>query len=91
MYRIVLACHGIPAEIGPEAAADITAEFRQHRQWHENVACTWGEGRLLLQAQNDYDERGLALSDEFSDCICACTPATFAYRIEVESVTPLSP
>jgi hypothetical protein len=90
MYRIVLVCRGVPAEIGPEAAADITAEFRECRTWHENVICTWADGLLVQQAENDCDEQGLALSDEFSDCICAYTPATFDFEIEIESVTPLS-
>ncbi|BBO30843.1 hypothetical protein PLANPX_0455 [Lacipirellula parvula] len=90
MYRIVLVCRGVPAEIGLEAAADITAEFREYRTWYENVTCVWAYGLLVLQAESDCDEQGLALSDEFSDCISACTPTTFDFEIEVESVAPLT-
>ena len=31
MYRIVLACEGIPPELGPTAAIDVSEEF-SHRQ-----------------------------------------------------------
>jgi hypothetical protein len=36
MHRIVLACEGLPPELGPAAANDITEEFT-HRQRHQNV------------------------------------------------------
>ena len=40
MYRIVLACEGMPPELDPAAAIDISGEFT-HRQWHQNVRCEW--------------------------------------------------
>jgi hypothetical protein len=40
MYRIILACNGVPAHVGAEAASDITEEFT-HRPWHQNVRCEW--------------------------------------------------
>lgn len=71
MYRITLACYGIPLTAGAEAATGITIEFVEHRTWHSNVACTWDGSRLILQADNGFDSNGLALIDEFSDCISA--------------------
>src|SRR6267143_2740844 len=68
MYRIVLACKGVPADVGAVAARDITEEFT-HRPWHQNVRCEWDGSRLILQADNDFDSNGLALLDEFSDAI----------------------
>jgi hypothetical protein len=40
MYRVVLACHGIPVSAGNEAATDIANEFREHCTWHNNVICS---------------------------------------------------
>ena len=85
-YRIVLSCHGVPAAIGPQAAQDISGEFAEHRDWHQDVRCTWDGARLVLEAQNDYDPEGQALLDEFADCICAYTPADFDFRVEVDSI-----
>jgi hypothetical protein len=70
MYRIILACNGVPAHVGAEAASDITEEFT-HRPWHQNVRCEWDGSRLVLQVDNDFDSNGLALRDEFSDAISA--------------------
>ena len=89
MYRIVLACCGVPESAGAEAAADITAEFAEHRQWHKKVSCTWDGTRLLLQADNDFDPEGLALMDEFSDCTAAYVKELFDGEIKVESITQL--
>jgi hypothetical protein len=86
MYRIVLACYGVPEDAGPEAASDITAEFAEHRPWHRNVQCSWQEKRLLLQADNDLDSAGLALMDEFSDAISAYIAKLFDGEIKVESI-----
>ena len=58
----------VPKAAGPRAAIDITEEFA-HRPWHQNVRCPWDGEILRLEADNDYDENGLALSDEFSDAI----------------------
>ena len=87
-YRIVLACDGIPADRGPEAAAIVAEEFT-HRPWHENVECRWSDGSLPLSAENEYDPQGLALMDEFSDAISACTAADFGYGIRLVSATNL--
>jgi len=71
MFHIVLEWRGVPEGAGAQAAIDIVEEFT-HRPWHQNVTCTW-EGQVLrLEADNDYDEDGVALLDEFSDAIAAC-------------------
>lgn len=88
MYRIVLACGGVPAEVGTVAARDIAEEFA-HRPWHQNVRCDWDGSRLTLQADNDFDSNGLALIDEFSDAISASIADGFDGGIDVASVSSL--
>ena len=86
MFHVVLECEGIPAAVGSQGALDITEEF-VHRPWHQNVTCTW-DGRILrLEADNDYDENGLALLDEFSDAICACIGEAGEGDLRVVAVT----
>lgn len=87
-YRIVLMCNGVPSEAGAAAAVDITEEFT-HRPWHENVTCRWDGYRLVLQAENDYDSDGAALTDEFSDAISACIDESFDGNITIESITTI--
>ena len=87
MYRIVLACYGVPAAEGPEAADDIAKEFSDHRTWWSSVSCTWDGSRLILQADSDVDSNGLALLDEFADCTAAYIKELFDGEIKVESVT----
>ncbi|MEH6552391.1 MAG: hypothetical protein V7744_20645 [Pseudomonadales bacterium] len=89
MYRISLVCSGLPKEDGEEAAVDITQEFREHRQWHENVMCSWNGSELKLVAENDFDNDGLALLDEFGDCISAYVRNYFDSNIEIESVNAI--
>jgi hypothetical protein len=71
MFRIKLSCTGIDPSAGETAARDIETEFREHRPWHHDVTCRFEDGRLILCATNDFDDAGLALQDEFSDCLCA--------------------
>jgi hypothetical protein len=73
MFHVVLECgaEGLSPEIGEEAATDIAEEFA-HRPWHTNVRCTWDGHFMRLEVDNDYDDKGLALRDEFSDAIAAC-------------------
>lgn len=82
---VTLSCTGVPKNAGAEAAADITREFAEHRTWHQNVSCTWDGSRLLLTAENDYDPDGVALMDEFSDCLSAYITEGFDGSIRVES------
>ena len=86
MYRIVLACKGVPVDVGPAAAHDIAEEF-VHRPWHQNARCEWDGARLILQAENDFDSNGLALLDEFSDAISASIADGFDGGIDVVSVS----
>jgi hypothetical protein len=88
MARILLSCSGVPAAAGPQAAKDITAEFAEHRPWYKRVQCTWDGSRLLLQADNENDTDGIALIDEFSDCLSAYITELFDGDIRVESVSP---
>lgn len=83
MYRVILACEGVPASAGPTAANDIQQEFSEHRPHHKNVVCTFANGELVLTAENDFDSNGLALMDEFSDCISAYISELFDGKIRV--------
>jgi hypothetical protein len=85
-YKVVLSCSDVPVAAGEDAAIDITREFAKHRPWHKNVSCTWDGSKLFLLAENDYDPEGLALIDEFSDCISAYIVDGFDGGIKVESV-----
>jgi hypothetical protein len=89
MFRIVLACYGVPLSAGPAAATDITQEFAEHRPWHQNVRCIWDGSRLVLEGENEFDPNGHALLDEFSDCLSACIAELSDSEIKVESVTRL--
>lgn len=87
MYRVVLECRGIPQDEGGAAALDIAKEFAEHRPYHLKVTCTFLDGTLTLTAENDFDREGLALMDEFSDCLSAYTSMTFDCDISVKSVS----
>jgi hypothetical protein len=87
MNRIVVECLGVPVDEGDEAAADIEREFREHRPHHQNVRCTFENGRLVLRGENAFDPDGLALLDEFSDCISAYVATLFDGELRVVSST----
>ena len=89
MHRVVLECSGVPAAEGEEAARDIEAEFRDHRTHHKNVRCSFRDGKLVLQAENDWDPDGLALMDEFSDCISAYITTLFDGDLTLVSSTTI--
>ena len=82
MYRIA----GVPIDEGTEAASDLTNEFRVHRPGHNNVSCQWDGTQLILQAENDFDSQGLALRDEFSDCLSAYVVRPFDGQIRIHSI-----
>lgn len=84
VYRIVLACEGVPADAAQQAASDITEEFT-NRPWRRNALCTWDGHTLLLQAENDFDPDGLALMDEFPGAISAYIVKGFDGDIRVQS------
>jgi hypothetical protein len=85
MYRIPLACKGVSAHTGPVSACAIAQEFTS-RPWQENVKCFFDGSRLILQADNDFDSKRLALADELSDSISACVNDGFSGDIEILSV-----
>ena len=74
VFKITMRAGGVDPKVGVEAARDIEDEFRLHRPWHQNVSCTFADQTLTLIASNDFDDDGRALSDEFSDCLCAYIP-----------------
>jgi hypothetical protein len=83
VFRVKLECDGFSPSLGPQAATDVAEEFA-HRPWHENVTCIWNGTALVLTAENDDDENGLALIDEFSDAVTACigdTENTISIRL----------
>jgi hypothetical protein len=86
MVRVVLVCSGIPLDEGPAAARDITNEFATHRTHHANVVCSYADGTLTLVAENDFDPDGLALMDEFSDCLSAFIATPFDGDLTVQSI-----
>lgn len=90
-YRIALECDGVPPNEGEEAAIDIARDFAEHRPHHENVVCAFLNGKLVLAAENDWDPEGLALMDEFSDCISANVVEPFDGDIRLVSSTIIEP
>lgn len=80
-FKITLACSGVDASAGTIAARDIEAEFRDHRRWHRDVRCSYEDGTLILRGINDFDKAGLALLDEFGDCLFAYLKDHGAVRV----------
>jgi hypothetical protein len=87
-FRVVLAWNEVPPHLGQQGAADIAKEF-SHREWHENARCDWDGSCLILQAENDYDEDGRGLRDEFFDAISASISEPFDGGITVRSISKL--
>jgi hypothetical protein len=87
MYRVVLEFSGVLEEEGETAAQDIAREFAESRQHHQNVSCVYKDRTLTLTADNDFDPEGLALLDEFSDCICAYTSNTVDGTLVIKSAS----
>lgn len=88
-YRTTLTCGGMTEAEGSAAPADILEEFRE-RPWHENVTCHWDAARLVLSAENDFDDDGKALLDEFWDVVIACVKTDHTIRFEIISVEQLA-
>ena len=90
IYRVVLVCGGVPKAAGPEVGLDIANEFADHRKWHANVTCVWDGSGLTLTAENNFDPKGLALLDEFSDCLAAYIVDGFDGDLKVKSIDEVS-
>jgi len=88
-YHAILTCSGLNEDEGPQAALDVQAEFEQ-RPWHQNVQCRWEKGLLWLDAENDYDEDGKALLDEFGDAVIASVHFEDRIVFEIKSVVSIS-
>jgi hypothetical protein len=80
-FKITVVCSGIDASAGAIAAQDIEAEFRDRRRWHQDVHCRYENGTLILCGKNDFDRAGLALLDEFGDCLSAYLKDHGAVRV----------
>jgi hypothetical protein len=89
MMKLLLSCSGVPRSAGLAAAVDITREFAEHRPWYGNVRSTFDGTNLLLEAESDVSDNGVALMDEFSDCLSAYIREPFDGDIRVESVSPV--
>jgi hypothetical protein len=90
MFRVTLACGGIPNELAAQAARDIEKEFTEFRApRYTNANCRFEDGKIVLSCDNDgWDDKGLNLMDEFSDCLCAYLPS-FDGGIRLVSLTAL--
>jgi hypothetical protein len=68
IYRIVLEVKQISVTAGPQLAIDILKGFSA-RPWNTNVICLWNAETqcLTLQADNEYDKKGLVLKAELAD------------------------
>lgn len=88
VYRITVVCEGVPALVGSAATHAIMREFT-YRSWHQRVTCAWDGSRLILQAENDFDSKGLALLDEFSAAISKCIKDPFDRDLIVYSIREL--
>lgn len=87
-YHATLSCAGLTEDEGAPAPVDILAEFSR-RTWHQNVQCRWDGSLLWLEAENDYDNDGRALLDEFWDVVVACVAAQGTIRFDIRSVVEL--
>jgi hypothetical protein len=85
MFRVSVACEGIPPHGWSSAFADVKSEFSK-RWWHHFVHCSWEGDALILVVDNEYDNNGAAVADEFSDTVAAYAPGTPGYRVRVLSV-----
>ena len=89
MFTIKLVCRGIPKELGPEAATNITEEF-MYCSYYENAICRWREDALQLEATSHLDCDGQSLAEEFSEAICGCVAEPFDGAILVEQIVQVS-
>jgi hypothetical protein len=85
VFRVTVSCEGIAPDAWPDAYEDVRAEFAE-RSWHRVVDVRWSEDALVLVAENDYDDDGEALADEFSDTVAAYAFGTPGIRIRIVSV-----
>jgi hypothetical protein len=51
--------------------------------------CSFTNSELVLTAENDFDPNGLALMDEFSDCIAAYIAEPFDGKIRLVNATTI--
>lgn len=71
MYKIIIDCYDVDQNSGSQTALEIEREFREHRTWFKFVDCCYADEILTLTAMSDVDASGIALLDEFGDCLSA--------------------
>ena len=89
MFLIKLICRGIPRELGPKTAINITEEFTYCSQ-HVDAICHWRADALQLEAISEFGSDAKTLAEEFSEAISACVAEQFDGAILIEQVVPLS-
>jgi hypothetical protein len=89
MFLIRLICRGIPRELGPRTAINITEEFN-YCSPRADAICHWREDALQLEATSESGSDAKTLAEEFSEAICACVAEQFDGAILVEQVVRIS-
>jgi hypothetical protein len=89
MFLIKLICKGIPRELGPKAAINITEEFNYCSR-RVDAICHWSGDALQLEAISKFGSDAKALAEEFSEAISACVAEQFDGAILVEQVVRIS-
>lgn len=89
-YLVTVKAENIPSQWGAKLCSDVLAAFALH-PWNSNVICAWHEEdrTLILQAENDFDIKGLVLREEFFEELLACSESVKIEDIQVVSVVNL--
>ena len=74
---------------GRDAPANVLEEFRT-RPWHSNVRCEWINQQLILWADNDFDDKGKALMDEYWDVVIACVTTDQELTFNIQAAIQLA-
>ena len=88
LLQLTVRCTDIPVDEIPNVARAVETDFRKYRPWHQNVRCQVDGIFLVLRAQNDLDDDGEALCEEFRSCLKEYA-STFG-SIEVVAIEPLT-
>jgi hypothetical protein len=84
-YEVTLRCCGPNLENAATVVRDILDGFKE-RPWHENVRLEWTGECLVLRVENDFDDDGNALQDEFSDELSGATAADWQGNLQIVAV-----
>jgi hypothetical protein len=91
-YLVTVVAETLPVEKGPDLVAAVLADFAK-RPWNKNVICTWnGDGpTLILQAENDFDRKGIVIKEDFCDALSSLVSGFLAENVRIASVKETSP